>query len=116
MDSYFPCSFLILFLWFQPLRSLADHMASVMSMREATEAEFCRADRVTSMTPALTTSSDCSVAAFGCLPRRRYAATKPDIILGWYRRQWYPSLMGRGIAAIPAGRESYPSWKPCFSA
>src|SRR6202171_6465523 len=41
-------------------------MASVVSIREAIEAAFCRAVRVTlagSMTPALTRSSYCSVVA-----------------------------------------------------
>jgi len=48
--------------------------------------------------------------------RQVTCVAKPDTILGWYRKLIARSLMGRGIAAILAGRESHPNWKPWLSA
>ena len=47
--------------------------------------------------------------------RQAACVAKPDTILGWYRRLIAHSLMDQSIAAIPAGREPHPNWKPWLS-
>src|SRR3989442_2770033 len=41
---------------------------------------------------------------------------KPDTILAGTENRSHASLMDRGIAPIPAGRESHPNWKHWLSA
>ena len=48
--------------------------------------------------------------------RQVTCVAKPDTILAGTENRSHASLMDRGIAPIPAGRESHPNWKHWLSA